>query len=109
MKKKDLNESIIGRRAVGYYVWHHDDFENKIVGKITAFNSKSFSVCIERQGYGSYWIHCSAVRLLKKKQAPVYWVHKNALMGHAGWVLLSDGKHGPDYARVKLVELKDKK
>lgn len=107
MRREDLNESIIGRRAVGYNY-------GKIVGIITHYNLSDETVRIE----GSYpehsWFHYKAVRLLKKKQAPVYWVSKNALEIEYADIFCIGKKlrehHNPeDFVRVKLVKLKDEK
>ena len=107
MKKDQLNESIIGRRAVGY------DCTGQVVGTVIECDYEKNIVCLEYHKDDFYWFHYKAVRLLKKKQAPVYWVHSEAFNGVEVPLYkelpLFMGYPSKKHVRVKLVKIKDEK
>ena len=104
MKKSDLNESIIGKRCVVYK-------PNDLKLKCQILRVQHSDLLLGYPDGNTAWWHYKNVRLLKKKQAPVYWVHKDAFVKtNESWGLWPN-EEGRDeyYARVKLVKLKDEK
>lgn len=97
MKREQLNESIIGRRCVVYS-------DKKYTGVIKEVTGDKVRIKFDSVG-NTFW-HYKAVRLLKKKKAPVFWVNEKALNGEDNYNL-NNIKQYTGQVRVKLIRVKD--
>ena len=100
MKKSDLEKNLIGELCV---VYKPNDL--KIRGTILRVQRTDLLIGYPN-GHTAWW-HYKNVRLLKKKQAPVYWVHPRSFTTPSKDWVLWPSPQDEGYIKIKLVRLKD--